>query len=245
MTEDTNQIRPIFPAPPRLIPFVILMAGLAAGYALGVQDFLSFDGLSDNRAALVSWRAENAVTASLVFMAVYFAAIAISLPGAIWLTIAGGFLFGTSGGALFAVIAATLGAAVIFLAARYAFAEFFQAKAGQAVKRMETGFNDNAFSYLLFLRLVPLFPFWLVNLVPALLNVRFRVFVIATFFGIIPGTVVFSSLGNGLGVIIEAGGAPDLAIIVNPRILGPIIGLAALSLVPVVYKVIKAKTAEK
>jgi uncharacterized membrane protein YdjX (TVP38/TMEM64 family) len=106
---------------------------------------------------------------------------------------------------------------------------------------MEQGFRDNALSYLLFLRLIPLFPFWLVNLVPAFLGVPLWTYVIGTFFGIMPGSIVYTSVGNGLGAVFDQGRTPDLSIIFKPEILLPIIGLAVLSLVPVAYKAIKGK----
>ena len=138
------------------------------------------------------------------------------------------------------VLAATCGATLIFLAARYAFADYFHAKAGPALHRMEDGFRKNAMSYLLFLRLVPVFPFWLVNLVPALLGVPMRTYIIATFFGIMPGSLVFCWVGSGLGVVLDQGEKPDLGIIFEPAILYPMIGLAILSLIPVIYNRIKS-----
>jgi uncharacterized membrane protein YdjX (TVP38/TMEM64 family) len=152
------------------------------------------------------------------------------------MTIAGGFLFGPWLASALTVVGATLGAVALFLAARYAFADYLRAKAGPAVRRMEAGFNENAMSYMLFLRLVPVFPFWLVNLVPALLGVRFATYVVATFAGIIPGTVVFALVGDGLGAVLDAGGSLNLTIIFEPRFLAPIVGLALLTLLPVVVK---------
>ena len=106
---------------------------------------------------------------------------------------------------------------------------------------MEDGFRENALSYLLFLRLIPLFPFWLVNLVPAFLGVSTLTYVIGTFFGIIPGTFVFASVGNGLGAVLDAGQDPDLGIIFKPEILGPLIALAVISLLPIGYKKYQAR----
>jgi uncharacterized membrane protein YdjX (TVP38/TMEM64 family) len=116
-----------------------------------------------------------------------------------------------------------------------------RAKAGPFLTKMEDGFRENAMSYLLVLRLVPLFPFWLVNLVPAFLGVPTGTYVIGTFFGIIPGTFVFASVGNGLGALLDAGQDPNLGIIFQPNVLGPLIALALLSLVPVAYKKYQAR----
>jgi uncharacterized membrane protein YdjX (TVP38/TMEM64 family) len=131
----------------------------------------------------------------------------------------------------------------VFLIARTALGDALRAKAGPWMRRMEAGFRENAFSYLLVLRLIPLFPFWLVNLVPAFLGVPLGAYVLATFLGIIPGSLVYASVGNGLGVVFDRGGAPDLGIIFRPAILGPIVGLAALALLPVIYRKYKGRRA--
>ena len=225
----------------RLAPIILLVIGLGAAFFYDLHHFFSFEMLKENRESLLSWAQNNHILSAIVFIAAYAAAIAVSLPGAIWLTILGGFMFGTLEGGILVVFAATLGATVIFLAARYAFADFVYEKAGPAIRRMEDGFRANAVSYMLVLRLVPLFPFWLVNLVPAFLGVSTRTYVISTLVGIVPGTFVYASLGNGIGHLIDAGQAPDLSIIFAPEVLGPLIGLAALSLVPVIYKRFKAR----
>ncbi len=155
---------------------------------------------------------------------------------------AGGFLFGTVPAAAYAVVGATLGATILFLAARTAFADILRRKAkGPLFRRMQAGFQDDAFSYLLTLRLIPLFPFWLVNLVPALLGMRLRAYVLGTFLGIIPGSLVFAHVGAGLGAVFDRGESPDLGIIFEPRILSAIVALAVLALLPVVYKRYKAR----
>ena len=124
----------------------------------------------------------------------------------------------------------------VFLAARTAFGDLLRQKAGNRLKKLEAGFRENALSYMFVLRLVPLFPFWLVNLAPALFGVKLRTYIIATFFGIMPGGLVYAGVGNGLGAVLDAGKTPDLGIIFEPAILLPILGLAALSLIPVIYR---------
>ena len=220
----------------RLAPVMILLVGLATTFSFDLHHYLSFESLRENREMIVSWQEHNLAIAAILFMAAYCGAIAISLPGAIWLTILGGFIFGTVQGGLFVVVGATLGATIIFLAARYAFADYFYSRVGSSLKKMEDGFRRNALSYLLFLRLVPAFPFWLVNLVPALAGVSLRAYVVATVIGIIPGTFVYASLGSGLGHLIDAGQSPNLKLIFSPEIIVPLIALALLSLVPVIYK---------
>lgn len=225
----------------KIIPLLVIAGIMVAFFTLGFDEYLSFEALRDNREDLIRWSEENQVLAVGSFMAIYAIAVALSLPGAIIMTLAGGFIFGTVQGTIYVVSAATVGALLIFILARYSLADFFKAKAGKSAEKMEEGFKNNALSYLLFLRLVPLFPFWLINLVPAFLGVPMRTFVIGTFIGIIPGTAVFCSVGNGLGAVFEAGGVPDLSIIRQPEIIGPILALAVLSLVPIIYKRVKSK----
>lgn len=228
-------------SPWRLLPLALIALGCGAFFALGWHHYLSFEALSENRQVLLAWCADNRVIAAAAFVAAYAVIVALSVPGAVWMTIAGGFLFGPVMATLYVVIGATLGACAIFLAARYALADYLHSRAGPSVRRMEKGFRENAFSYLLVLRLVPIFPFWLVNLVPAFLGVRLGTFALGTLLGIIPGTFVYALVGNGLGAVFDSGQRPDLGIIFEPEIFAPIIGLAALSLIPVAYKRFKHK----
>ena len=226
----------------RLWPLVLVVLALAAVFIFGLDDYLNFEMLKNNRETVLDWYGQNRILAAVGFVVLYALVVALSVPGAVWLSLAAGFLMGTVAATIVVVIAATLGALGIFLIARYALADFFHRKAGAAGRKMEAGFQENALSYLLVLRLVPLFPFWLVNLAPALLGVPARTFVIGTFLGIIPGTAVFCSMGNGLGVVFDQGGMPDLDMIFQPEIFGPLLGLAVLSLLPIVFKKVKQKT---
>jgi uncharacterized membrane protein YdjX (TVP38/TMEM64 family) len=225
----------------RLVPLLVLVAGLVAFFAFGLDDYLGFDALRRHRAAIDGWVTDNGVLAALAFMFGYAVMIACSLPGGAVATIFGGFLFGTFVAGGLVVVGATIGATGLFLAARTGLGEPLRRRAGPGLKRMEAGFRENALSYLLVLRLVPLFPFWLVNLVPAFLGVKLRTYVIGTFFGIIPGTFVFASIGNGLGSVLDQGKTPDLGIIFKANILVPLIGLAVLALIPVAYKWYQAR----
>ena len=226
--------------PGRIIPLLVIVTGFVAFFVLGGHEYLSFDMLAEHRGALLEWYAANALLAAVGFWALYALAVAFSLPGAVWLTLMGGFLFGTGMAMVLTISSATVGAVLIFLAARYALADYLYAKAGGMIRKMEDGFRENAFSYLLVLRLVPIFPFWLVNLVPAFFGMRLGSYAAATFIGIIPGSFVYCSLGNGLGALFEQGKQPDLGIIFQHDVLIPIVGLAVLSLVPVVYKKVRA-----
>jgi uncharacterized membrane protein YdjX (TVP38/TMEM64 family) len=139
------------------------------------------------------------------------------------------------GGSL-AVIGATIGATLLFLAARTALGDFLRAKAGPSLAAFEAGFRENALSYLLVLRLVPAFPFFLVNLAPAFLGVPLGTYVVGTLLGILPATFVFASIGAGLGAVFDRGEQPDLALVASPAVMLPMLGLAALALIPVAVR---------
>lgn len=220
----------------RVVPLIILGAGLVAFFALGFGRYLSFEALSAHRGDLLAFVADFGMVAVLAFMACYAAAIAFSVPGGAVMTMTAGFLFGTVLGTIYVVIAATVGSTALFLAARTALGDALHRRAGPALQKMEAGFQGNALSYLLFLRLIPAFPFWLVNLVPAFLGVPLRTYVIGTFFGIIPGTFVFASVGAGLGAVFASGETPDFGVLFTPAVLIPIAGLAVLALLPVLGK---------
>ena len=177
-------------------------------------------------------------------MGAYILMVGFSLPGASLATLTGGFLFGTLFGTLFNVMGATIGATVIFLAARYGFGAKLGAKMDNAkgpIKKIKKGIDENQWSMLFLIRLVPAVPFFMANLIPAFMQVPVHRFVISTFFGIIPGTAVFSSIGAGLGEVFATGEAPDLGIIFEPQVLLPILGLSALALLPIVMKAVTGK----
>ncbi len=230
-------------SPMRLIPVAVLIAGLVAFFALDLDDYVSLSALKENRQMLANWVEDAGLLALAVYVLAYAVVTAFSIPGGAIMTIAGGFLFGPWVGGALTVVGATVGATILFLSARYAFADLLRARAGAAVRKMEEGFRENAFSYMLFLRLIPVFPFFLVNLVPAFLGVRLSTYVIGTGLGIIPGTFVYASLGDGFSAVVEKGGDIDLGIIFEPRFLLPIVGLGALALVPVVYKKLRSRRA--
>jgi uncharacterized membrane protein YdjX (TVP38/TMEM64 family) len=216
----------------RLLPLGLLAAAGAGFVIAGGHHYLTWSALAAHRAWLCALAARWGVAAALAYIAAYAALVALSVPGGAILTIAGGFLFGIWVGGLCAVVGATAGAAAIFLAARAGLGGLAR-RAGPAVARLEAGFRADAFNYLLFLRLVPVFPFWLVNLVPALAGVRLPTFLLATFFGILPATFVYASLGDGLGRLVEQ---PDPEILFRPSVLLPIAALAGLALVPVWFR---------
>lgn len=214
----------------------LLAAMIAVGVFLNANDYLSFETLRTHRMELTDFVGRHRVLAVLSFVGVYFAATAVSFPGATLLTVAGGFLFGSVLGCLWAVIGATLGAIAIFLVARTAFGDLLEARAGPFLQKMEAGFRENAVSYMLFLRLVPLFPFFIVNLVPAFLGVSLRDYAFATFIGIVPGGFVYASVGAGLGSYFDANETLNLSGVMTPQILFALMGLALLSLLPIAVK---------
>lgn len=227
----------------RFTPLALLVAVVIAAYGFGVQHQLSWSALAQHQAALHAFVAEHPIMSAAGYVAVYVVAVALSLPGAAILTVAGGLLFGIAAGAALAVAGATLGAVLVFLVARYALADLLAAKAAPLLARIRPGLERDGFSYLLALRLLPVFPFWLVNLAPALAGMRLGPFAAATLLGIIPGSVVFASIGAGVGDVLAHGGTPDLALVLSPRILLPLIGLAVLSLAPVGWRHWRARHA--
>ena len=216
----------------------LLVAVVVAFKVFDLASYVSLDVLKSNREALTEFVARNRFWAAILFGAGYAVVIAFSLPVGAVMTITIGFLFGWLGGGLIVVVGATIGATALFLVARSTIGGFLEAKAGPFIYKMEDGFRENALSYLLAMRLIPIFPFWLVNLVPAFLGVSTTTYVFATFFGIIPGTFVYASVGNGLGALIDAGDPNDsvLGTIFEPQYLAPLIGLAVLAILPVIYK---------
>ena len=224
-----------------LLGFAVLV-GLF--FAFDLDRLISYQGLAENEAALKHAVAQYPLLTGLAYMTAYVLAVTFSLPGALWLSLAGGLMFGTWAGGLMIVISATLGASGLFVVARYIAGDSLRAKAGPALARFEASFNRDAVSYLLILRLLPIFPFFVVNLGAALVGVRYPIFALTTFFGIMPGTFVFASIGNGISVLLQRGEQPDLSVMTSPEILLPLIGLAVLSLAPMVWRRISGKPAQ-
>ena len=223
---------------------IIVIAIVAALGAYFLRDYLTFNALAENREALIAFRDANYFLTVLVFVAAYTVVVAFSLPGATIMTLTGGFLFATFPGALFNVIGATLGAIGIFLAARWGFGESLGKKlAGSEgiVRKIKDGIDENQWSMLFLIRLVPAVPFFLANLIPSVVGVPLSRFAISTFLGIIPGAVVYTSVGAGLGEVFARGETPNLGIIFEPHILLPILGLCALAVLPIIIKAVRGK----
>src|SRR5262245_14140275 len=233
----------------RLVPVAVIVVAAVVVFAMGWHRQLSLETLVRHRALLEHFVDTHFAAALAAFVTVYVAVVSLSIPGALFLTMAGGVLFGIVVGAAAVVVGATAGATIIFLIARSAFSEYIVRRAGPRLGKIVKGFRADAFSYLLFLRLVPLFPFFLVNLAPALVGVRVGTFAAATAIGIIPATVVFASVGAGLDSIIRAQASAyeacraaggdcrldfDPAMVLTPQLIGALVGLGLLALVPVV-----------
>lgn len=195
----------------RWLPVVVLIGAMALVFGMGWHRLLSFETIGRNYADLRSFIETNLVGALAIYVLLYIAVVALSLPGGLVMTLSGGLLFGWQIGAAATVFAATAGAALVFLIAKTSLGETLAARAGPWLARLRDGFQENALSYMLFLRLVPVFPFFIVNLAPALLGVPFWTYVLGTFFGIMPGTVAFSVAGSGLGSVVEAQNAVHAA----------------------------------
>lgn len=225
---------------------ILLILGVAVIGAFFLRDQISFAALAENREALIAYRDANYSLAVLFFVAAYTLIVGFSLPGASVVTLTGGFLFGTFPGVLFNVTGATLGAIAIFLAARSGFGAKFAEKIegnGGAAAKLQAGLKENEWSVLFIMRLVPAVPFFLANLIPAFVGTSLMRFAISTFLGIIPGALVYTSVGAGLGDVFARGETPDLSIIFAPQILLPILGLAALSALPIAVKLLRKKEA--
>jgi len=248
----------------RLWPLLLLIAAGGLVFAMGWQRYLTLEQLADNRDTLRALIEGNFLLALAAFVALYAISVALSLPGGAVLTIAGGFLFGWILGGIASVIAATIGATVVFVIAKSALSDLLEARAGPWLTRFREGFHEGAFSYLLFLRLVPIFPFWLVNLAPGLLGVRFTTYVVTTFLGIIPGTFAFALAGNGLDSVIAAQQAAhqaclakaaesgqelcpyglDPSALLTPELIAGLVALGLVSLIPVALKWFRRRAPE-
>lgn len=229
------------------LPLVVLVLVIAAVFASGVTRYLNLEALQTHEAALRAFVRDNLILALATFIAVYAVATAVSLPGALILTLTGGYLFGPWIGGSATVVGATLGAIAVFYAVRTSLGAAMRRRAedsGGKLKAVIDGVEEGAFGYILTLRLVPLAPFWLVNIAAAVAHAPLRAYALATFLGIMPATFIYSGIGAGIGDVIARGEAPDAGVIFEPRILLPLVGLGLLSLGVTIYQRRRAKTGD-
>ncbi|WP_306026855.1 TVP38/TMEM64 family protein [Stappia sp. MMSF_3263] len=238
----------------RFAPLALIVAAMGLGYALGLHHYLGLSHLIRERMELAAFVSDNMPLAVAVFVVVYVVAVALSFPGASLLTIIGGFLFGWALGGTLVAFAATAGAALIFLAARSSLGEALKHRAGPFLSRLAAGFREDAFNYLLFLRLAPVFPFWLVNIAPALFGMSLRPYVTATFIGILPGTYAYAFIGAGLDSVIAAqeSASPgcaaagtcsiELSALVTRDLVLAFAALGIAALIPVLVRKLRAKS---
>jgi len=225
----------------RWLPLVFIAIGIFAFFHFKLYQYLNFQSIRAHRHLYLSWTNQHYLSAVTGFILLYCLIIAISIPGAIFLTFAGGFLFGTVWGTVFVVIGETLGCTVTFLAVKISLGEWIARKASKWVLKMEAEFEKNAFNYIITLRLIPILPFWLVNIAAALLKVSTGTFISSTFLGIIPLTVIYVSLGHSLSIIFEHDTAPNLQIFLSPHIYIPLIALSFFAMFPVAYQYYKKR----
>lgn len=223
----------------RFLPLAILIAAIVAAFASGATRFLNLEALQTHEAALRGFVDENRLLAIAAFIAVYAIATAVSLPGAVILTLAGGYLFGTWVGGASTVVGATVGAILVYYVVQTSLGEALRAKAeadGGRLKTIIDGVREGAFGYVLTLRLIPLAPFWLVNVAAALANAPLKAYALATLIGIMPATFIYSGVGAGIGAVIARGETPDLGVIFEPQVLLPLVALGLLSLATTLYQ---------
>ncbi len=242
MTDMTQPSKPGGkPAVLRHLPLILIVLVASVG-AFTLRDYLSFDTLRDNRDALLAYRDSNFFGLAAIFVCLYILIVTFSLPGAAVASVSGGFLFGLIAGIGLNVLSATIGACAIFMAARWGLGEALTKKleaSDGTIRKLKDGLRENEISVLFLLRLVPAVPFFVANLLPALVGVRFVNFLFTTAIGIIPGAIVFTWIGVGLGEVFDRGESPDLSLLWEPHVIGPILGLAVLAVVPIVIKAMR------
>jgi len=226
----------------KYLPIIIILIAMAIIYFSGIYHYLSFDALRIYHKSLKEFVEMHPIALPILFCLTYIISTALSIPGAIFLTLLGGYLFSQPFSTIYVLLSATCGATLIFLAARTALKDVLKIKAGPFLQKMESGFQENDASYLLFLRFVPLFPFWLVNIAPAFFGVSLFTFVWTTFVGIFPGTLVFTLAGGGLEKIVENNESFSLNSIFNTQMKMALILLGITALVPIAWKRFKKKS---
>ena len=232
MTESSPPSRPLWQ---RVWPLYVILGGLGAAWAFGLFDYLSLETLRTQQATLRAFVEDHFVLAMAAYIALYATSTLFMMPGALWITIAGGFLFGLIGGSLATIVGATFGASLLFLAAKTSLGASLRRMAGGYAKKVRAEFNDSPMAYMFAMRFVPAMPFPVANILPAILGAKFRDYVITTALGIIPGVIAYTWVGAGLGATFARGEDPDLTSVFH-NLLPAAIALLIVSLLPVAWK---------
>jgi uncharacterized membrane protein YdjX (TVP38/TMEM64 family) len=227
----------------RWVPLGVIVLGIVLVFAFDLERFANFQHLRDHHERLAELVATHYVQVVLVYFVVYVLFVMLSIPGAVWFTVAGGFLFGAVAGSVLAVLAATAGATLLFLATKTSLGDYLHAHAGPWLARVERGFAENQWSYLLAMRLFPVIPFFIANLIPAFLGVPLLVFVITTLLGIAPATTIYATVGASLGSVLTSSSELTLRSLLTPQVEAGLVGLALLAAVPIVVKVLRRRRA--
>ena len=232
MTEQDKSPTPIWL---RLWPIYLIAAVLIAAWQFGLFEYLSLDTLREQQEALQGFVANNLIVAVIAFVSVYSLITVFMMPGALWVTIAGGLLFGLVGGSLATIAGATLGASILFFAAKTSIGDALRERAGPFMKKLEAGFNDSPLSFMFAMRLMPVVPFFVANIAPALFGAKYRDYVISTALGIVPGVVAYTWVGHSLGASLDPSETQNLLGVVQ-NFLPAFVALGAVALIPVIYK---------
>jgi uncharacterized membrane protein YdjX (TVP38/TMEM64 family) len=220
----------------RFGPLALVAVALVAAFALGLPHQLSLHQLHRHREQLQALTRLHPVLSVLGYVGAYTLAVAVSLPVALFMTLTGGFLFGPWVGGLAAATGCTLGGTGVFLVCRTAVGDVLRRRAGPTVAKIQDGVRQDAFSYILVLRLLPVMPLWLVNLALGFIEIPLRTFMLATFLGILPVSLIYAGLGSGLGRMFAKGIRPDLHAVMRPEVILALVGLALLGLAPLVVR---------
>lgn len=229
----------------RYLALAVLVLGLLVFFAFDFDRYVTYEFLHDRRMWLARQVADHFVLSGLIFLGGYALAVAFSLPASMFLSIVGGLMFGEWLGTLYSVIGATIGATVLFVVAKSTVGDHLRARAGPWLAGFERGFREHALSYLLVLRMILIFPFWMINLVPAFLGVSLRIYVAGTFFGIIPGSFIYNLAGAGLGESLIAEHAIAAGEVFNGQFVGALAGLIVMVLLPVAYRAWKSRSGQR
>ena len=221
---------------------IVALAALVALMMLASRYF-SFEELRQQRVRLETFVHAHRLTAIAAYVALYILVVALSLPGALIMTMTGGFLFGVPQGSLAAIVGSSTGAVIMFLMARSSLGDFLhhRPRIGAFIRRLEEHAQHDAFAYLLTLRLIPAMPFWLVNIAAGCVKIPLSTYWSATVIGIAPSTVIYAGVGAGLGKVFDHGGKAGVYLLMQPQVLWPLIGLVVLAIAPLVWSARRAR----